>query len=166
MRTRASQLPAPSVALAAGADARAEKAAGLKLGSPAISTSYETAWATFDQEILATLERLWSSSAPVGSDAAAGDVHRAVKGSASRCPACHVGLPLSSHGSTDLARHVFMVNTRDFMDPWTFNVKNVMKCCVEFLVPDGRMIPFCAYNSVGYREQVARELMNDPTTDD
>src|SRR5437763_16992035 len=51
-----------------------------------------------------------------------------------------------------------MVNTRDFMDPWTFNVKNVMKCCVEFLVPDGRMIPFCAYNSVGYREQVAASL--------
>ena len=51
-----------------------------------------------------------------------------------------------------------MVNTRDFMDPWTFNVKNVMKCCVEFLVPDGRMIPFCAYNSVGYREQVREQL--------
>jgi len=34
-----------------------------------------------------------------------------------------------------------------------------MKCCVEFLVPDGRMIPFCAYNSVGYREQVTGELM-------
>jgi hypothetical protein len=44
------------------------------------------------------------------------------------------------------------------MDPWTFNVKNVMKCCVEFLVPDGRMIPFCAYNSVGYREQVREQM--------
>ncbi len=44
------------------------------------------------------------------------------------------------------------------MDPWTFNVKNVMKCCVEFPVPDGRMIPFCAYNSVGYREQVRAQL--------
>jgi len=44
------------------------------------------------------------------------------------------------------------------MDPWTFNVKNVMKCCVEFLLPDGRMIPFCAYNSVGYREQYAARL--------
>ena len=114
--------------------------------------------ATFDQEILATLERLWSSSVAVGSDIAAGDVHRAVNGSASRCPACHVGLPLSSHGSSDLARHVFMVNTRDFMDPWTFNVKNVMKCCVEFVIPDGRLIPFCAYNSVGYRERVTADL--------
>jgi len=76
-----------------------------------------------------------------------------------RCSACQAHLPLSSHAPRDLARHIFMVNTRDFMDPWTFNVKNVMKCCVEFLVPDGRMIPFCAYNSVGYREQVAQQLM-------
>ena len=29
-----------------------------------------------------------------------------------------------------------------------------MKCCVEQITPDGRLIPFCAYNSVGYREQV------------
>jgi hypothetical protein len=29
-----------------------------------------------------------------------------------------------------------------------------MKCCVEEITPDGRLIPFCAYNSVGYREQV------------
>ena len=118
--------------------------------------------ATFDAEVLATLERLWSSSAAVGSDGAARDVHRALGASASRCAACQSGLPLSSHGSADLARHVFMVNTRDFMDPWTFNVKNVMKCCVEFIVPDGRMIPFCAYNSVGYREQVAASLRRVP----
>ncbi|HEY7623673.1 MAG TPA: radical SAM protein [Candidatus Limnocylindria bacterium] len=111
-------------------------------------------------DLLAILERLWSSSAPVGSDRAADDVHRAVElgRGADRCTACRSQLPLSQHTPRDVARHVFMINTRDFMDPWTFNVKNVMKCCVEFLVPDGRMIPFCAYNSVGYREQVAAGL--------
>jgi 7,8-dihydro-6-hydroxymethylpterin dimethyltransferase len=114
--------------------------------------------ASFDADFLATLERLWSSSAPVGSDSAANDVHRTLAGSSSRCPACHIGLPLSDHAATDLARHVFMINTRDFMDPWTFNVKNVMKCCVEFIIPDGRLIPFCAYNSAGYREKVTTEL--------
>jgi uncharacterized radical SAM superfamily Fe-S cluster-containing enzyme len=140
-----------------------------------------------NDDLLRTLERLWSSSAPVGSDRAAADVagvmqageqgSRGAEGTKegrespkskiqnrkseldSRCPACHAHLPLSSHTPRDLARHVFMVNTRDFMDPWTFNVKNVMKCCVEFLLPDGRMIPFCAYNSVGYREQITRNLM-------
>lgn len=106
-------------------------------------------------ELLHTLERLWSSSAQVGSERAAREVHAAMDG---RCSACHARLPLSAHAPRDLGRHVFMVNTRDFMDPWTFNVKNVMKCCVEFLVPDGRMIPFCAYNSVGYRESIAATL--------
>lgn len=33
-----------------------------------------------------------------------------------------------------------------------------MKCCVEEITPDGRLIPFCAYNSMGYREQVGEQM--------
>jgi hypothetical protein len=44
------------------------------------------------------------------------------------------------------------------MDPWTFNQKNLMKCCKEFLLPDGHQIPFCAYNTIGYREQARAQL--------
>jgi 7,8-dihydro-6-hydroxymethylpterin dimethyltransferase len=140
-----------------------------------------------DDELLRALERLWSSSAVAGSERATADIRRALgsphpptpspmpgsggersvpmpgrerAGGEGRCAACHARLPLSAHTPRDLARHVFMINTRDFMDPWTFNVKNVMKCCVEFLIPDGRMIPFCAYNSVGYREQVTAQLQS------
>jgi uncharacterized radical SAM superfamily Fe-S cluster-containing enzyme len=123
-----------------------------------------------NDDLLQALERLWSSSAAVGSERAAADVARTLRGgapanghgagevtrAAERCGACQAHLPLGQHAPRDLARHLFMVNTRDFMDPWTFNVKNVMKCCVEFLLPDGRMIPFCAYNSVGYREQLVQ----------
>lgn len=129
-----------------------------------------------NDDLLRVLERLWSSSAKVGSDVAASEVLHAVDMNgapsyslnpnapqletfaASRCTSCHSHLPLSDHTPRDLARHVFMINTRDFMDPWTFNIKNVMKCCVEFLTPDGRMIPFCSYNSVGYREQVRAQM--------
>ena len=53
-----------------------------------------------------------------------------------------------------------MIMLQDFMDPWTFNQKNVMKCCKEFLLPDDLQIPFCAYNTVGYREQ-ARVQLNE-----
>ncbi len=120
-----------------------------------------------NDDLLHGLERLWSSSAQVGSDRAAAEIAsfalpalpESRTRSAERCSACHAHLPLSAHAPRDLARHVFMLNVRDFMDPWTFNVKNVMKCCLEFLTPDGRMIPFCAYNSVGYREQVVGSLM-------
>ncbi len=44
------------------------------------------------------------------------------------------------------------------MDPWTFNQKNLMKCCKEFLLPGGKQVPFCAYNTVGYREQARAQL--------
>ena len=38
-------------------------------------------------------------------------------------------------------------------------MKKLMKCCVGIIAPDGRMIPFCAYNNVGYREDVKQELL-------
>jgi hypothetical protein len=49
------------------------------------------------------------------------------------------------------------------MDPWTFNQKNLMKCCKEFLLPGGKQIPFCAYNTVGYREQARAQLVAQET---
>jgi uncharacterized radical SAM superfamily Fe-S cluster-containing enzyme len=53
---------------------------------------------------------------------------------------------------------MFMIMFQDFMDLWTFNQKNLMKCCKEILLPDGHQIPFCAYNTVGYREQAREQL--------
>jgi uncharacterized radical SAM superfamily Fe-S cluster-containing enzyme len=110
-------------------------------------------------ELLAVLERMWSSSAQVGSDrltadlsTVLGDIPGPANLSSERCPSCHASLPLSEHGTHDLSRHIFMLSIRDFMDPYTFQMKNAMKCCVNFLTTDGRMVPFCSYNSVGYRE--------------
>jgi len=51
-----------------------------------------------------------------------------------------------------------MIVIQDFQDPYTLNVRTLMKCCVEEITPDGRLIPFCAYNSVGYREQVREQM--------
>ena len=41
-----------------------------------------------------------------------------------------------------LKDHIFQIAIKDFMDAYTFSVKQVMKCCVGILVPDGRIIPF------------------------
>ncbi len=128
-------------------------------------------------ELLQTLEMLWSSSAKVGSDDAAhaitnmlggrepyaahgGNGHKPITSTRAeeRCSSCHAHLPLSQHSARDLGRHIFMVSARDFMDPWTFNLKNAMKCCVEVLTPEGKMIPFCTYNTVGYRERETEKL--------
>jgi uncharacterized radical SAM superfamily Fe-S cluster-containing enzyme len=51
-----------------------------------------------------------------------------------------------------------MIVIQDFQDPYTLNVRQLMKCCVTEITPDGRLIPFCAYNSVGYREQQRQQL--------
>src|SRR5207244_3809936 len=88
-----------------------------------------------------------SSSAVPGSEKAAGEF-------ALSCAACDLsGLDLGA-----IADRMFMVMLQDFMDPWTFNQKNLMKCCKELLLPDGKQIPFCAYNSLGYREQARAQL--------
>jgi hypothetical protein len=76
--------------------------------------------------------------------------------------ACGVNLPDALANLTDRA---FMIVIQDFQDPYTLNVKQLMKCCVEEITPDGRLIPFCAYNSVGYREQVREQLSGVPVAD-
>ena len=102
----------------------------------------------FSMEIKRALEGLWSSSAVLGSQKSAEQF-------ALSCQAC--GIP-ESFTVGDIAKNILMIMLQDFMDPWTFNQKNLMKCCKEFLLPGGKQIPFCAYNTVGYREQARAQL--------
>jgi uncharacterized radical SAM superfamily Fe-S cluster-containing enzyme len=101
-------------------------------------------------EIRTALEGLWSSSAVPGSPKLAQEF-------ALSCAAC--GLPNGGLDLGSFADSMFMIMLQDFLDPWTFNQKNLMKCCKEILLPDGKQIPFCAYNNVGYREQVRAQLV-------
>jgi uncharacterized radical SAM superfamily Fe-S cluster-containing enzyme len=101
-------------------------------------------------EVRRALEGLWSSSAILGSEKVAREF-------AFSCSAC--GLPDGGLDVQGLSQFIFMIMLQDFMDPWTFNQKNLMKCCKEFLLPGGAQIPFCAYNSVGYREQARAQLV-------
>jgi uncharacterized radical SAM superfamily Fe-S cluster-containing enzyme len=102
----------------------------------------------FNLEIKGALEGLWSSSSVAASPKSVGQM-------ALSCQAC--GLP-ESLTVEDISGHVLMIMLQDFMDPWTFNQKNLMKCCKEFLLPGGKQIPFCAYNTIGYREQARAQL--------
>jgi uncharacterized radical SAM superfamily Fe-S cluster-containing enzyme len=102
----------------------------------------------FSLEIRGALEGLWSSSSVAGSQKSLDELSLS-------CQAC--GLP-DAVTVGDVANHMLMIMAQDFMDPWTFNQKNLMKCCKEFLLPGGKQIPFCAYNTIGYREQ-ARALL-------
>ena len=106
------------------------------------------------EDIQMALEGLWSASAVAGTDRMAQLIQGACSDGNGSCD-----IPLGL--GEDLAhvkKYVFQIAIKDFLDAYTFNVKQVMKCCVAVLVPDGRAIPFCAYNSVGYREQVRDKM--------
>jgi hypothetical protein len=97
-----------------------------------------------DKGVRAALERMFSSSATPGAE-------RALLA----CESC--GIDLSTQ-LDNLERKVFALIVQDFQDAYTLNVRQLMKCCVAEITPDGRLIPFCAYNSVGYREHVRAQL--------
>jgi uncharacterized radical SAM superfamily Fe-S cluster-containing enzyme len=114
-----------------------------------------------DFAVREALEKLWSASAFMGTDTTAEKL--AAAASALDCAdACGINLPEAIAHLTDRA---FMIVIQDFQDPYTLNVKQLMKCCVEEITPDGRLIPLCAYNCVGYREQVREQMSGVPVAD-
>ena len=66
-------------------------------------------------------------------------------------------LPLPADPAS-LKRHFFVVQVHGFMDEHTFDLQRLIKCCIHELLPDGRAVPFCAYNTMGYREEVRAAL--------
>ncbi len=114
-----------------------------------------------DDGVREALEKLWSASAFVGTDTS-NDRLRQVAAALGCADACGVNLP---EAVDDIADKVFMIVVQDFQDPYTLNVRQLMKCCVEEITPDGRLIPFCAYNSVGYREQIRAKMSGVPVAD-
>jgi 7,8-dihydro-6-hydroxymethylpterin dimethyltransferase len=99
-----------------------------------------------DSDVREALEGLWSAKAAGGTGPAAERLD---------CVACASAMPPELR---EVAAQGFMIVVQDFQDPYTLDVEKLRKCCVSEITPDGRLIPFCAYNSVGYREQVRLEV--------
>jgi uncharacterized radical SAM superfamily Fe-S cluster-containing enzyme len=65
-------------------------------------------------------------------------------------------IPLSSIGDARmgdwdvfLARketHTFTISGMAFQDAWNLDLDRLRECCIHTVSPDGRIIPFCAYN--------------------
>jgi uncharacterized radical SAM superfamily Fe-S cluster-containing enzyme len=98
-------------------------------------------------DLQATLESLWSMSAVMGGERTT---------DALVCAACGIGSP-SMLELKSLREHFFMIQVHGFMDEYSFDIKRLMKCCVHQLTPDGRAIPFCAYNVLNYRQQIRKD---------
>jgi hypothetical protein len=103
---------------------------------------YVTNRAVPDLEVREALEGLWSAKAAGGSPPVAERLD---------CVACATAMPPELR---EVAARGFMVVIQDFQDRYTLDIEKLRKCCVSEIIPDGRLVPFCAYNSVGYREQV------------
>ena len=42
--------------------------------------------------------------------------------------------------------HRFALSAMAFQDAWTLDIERLKGCCIHVVAPDGRLIPFCAYN--------------------
>ena len=50
-----------------------------------------------------------------------------------------------------------LISCMHFMDPFNFDEDRVKKCVIHYATPDGRIIPFCTFNSM-YRPDVEKEF--------
>jgi uncharacterized radical SAM superfamily Fe-S cluster-containing enzyme len=42
--------------------------------------------------------------------------------------------------------HTFSISGMAFQDAWTLDLERLRDCCIHVVAPDGRIVPFCAYN--------------------
>ena len=55
------------------------------------------------------------------------------------------------------SKDAMLISCMHFMDPFNFDEDRVKKCVIHYATPDGRIIPFCTFNSM-YREGVEEEF--------
>jgi uncharacterized radical SAM superfamily Fe-S cluster-containing enzyme len=55
--------------------------------------------------------------------------------------------------------NALFIGTMHFMDRYNYDLDRVSRCCIHYATPDGKLIPFCTYNSGPvYREQVWKKF--------
>ncbi len=59
----------------------------------------------------------------------------------------------------ELHYKMLFLGNMHFMDLYNYDVERVMRCNIHYLSPDGRIIPFCAYNVLNdiYRDHILKE---------
>jgi len=57
----------------------------------------------------------------------------------------------------DFHHKTLLISCMHFMDPWNFDCDRVKRCVIHYAVPDGRIIPFCAMNTI-YRQDIEKKF--------
>jgi uncharacterized radical SAM superfamily Fe-S cluster-containing enzyme len=94
------------------------------------------------------LEGLWSASASLNAAKVLKDF------------SCVCGINFKPGVLDQLKDQALRIVIKPFMDPYTFDLKRVMKCCIHVIRTDGKMIPFCVYNNLhrGRKREADREV--------
>jgi 7,8-dihydro-6-hydroxymethylpterin dimethyltransferase len=59
--------------------------------------------------------------------------------------------------------NALFIGTMHFMDKYNYDLERVQRCCIHYATPDGKLIPFCTYNTGPvYREQVWKKYEKKP----
>jgi hypothetical protein len=73
-----------------------------------------------------------------------------------------LGKTLITHNFDALRKfhwNALFIGTMHFMDNYNYDIDRVNRCCIHYATPDGKLIPFCTYNSGPvYREQVWKKF--------
>jgi uncharacterized radical SAM superfamily Fe-S cluster-containing enzyme len=55
--------------------------------------------------------------------------------------------------------NMLLVGAMHFQDSYNYNVDRVRRCCIHYAAPNGRLYPFCTYNSGPvFRDKIEREF--------
>lgn len=65
----------------------------------------------------------------------------------------------SYDGLKEFHYNSLFIGLMHFMDPYDYDVDRVERCCIHYAMPDGRVVPFCAFNVIPdlYRENIQRK---------
>ena len=60
---------------------------------------------------------------------------------------------------SDFSWRMMMIGGMHFQDSYNYDIERVKRCVIHYVVPDGRIIPFCAYNGgPTYRTEVEKKF--------
>jgi len=48
----------------------------------------------------------------------------------------------------DLHMKMLLISAMHFMDPYNFDLERAQMCTIHYALPDGRIMPFCTYNTL------------------
>ena len=64
------------------------------------------------------------------------------------------------NGIAEFQLKSLFVGMMHFQDLYNYDVDRVQRCCIHYAVPDGRLIPFCAFNVIPqvFRDKTQKEF--------